>query len=73
MSHNEWKTVGLFLLTHFTNLVNREGAPADTDLENMLAILREKGSVDFENRDRLCSLGDAMIAEGDLFFFFFFF
>jgi len=65
MSHDEWKTVGLFLLQHFTRLVNGEGAPADTDLENVLAILGEDGSVDFENRDRLSPWVGTIIGERD--------
>jgi len=63
MSSNEWKTVGLFLLKHFTRLVNGDGAPTDTDLENVLAILGEDGSLDFRKRDELSSWVDAIMAE----------
>jgi len=51
MNHNEWKMVGLFLLKHFIRLVNGDGAPMDTNLEHVLAILGEDG--DFEKREQL--------------------
>jgi len=65
MSHQEWKTVGLFLLKHFTRLVNGDGAPPGTDYENVQAILGEDGSVDFEGRDTLCSYVDDVMADRD--------
>jgi len=39
MSCKEWKMVGLFLLKHFTRLVNGDGAPPGTDYKNVQAIL----------------------------------
>jgi len=65
MSRQEWKTVGLFLLKHFTRLVNGDGAPAGTNYENLLAILGDNGSVDFEGRETLCSYVDDVMADRD--------
>ena len=65
MSRQEWKTVALFLLKHFTRLVNGGGAPAGTDYKNVLAILGEDGSVDFDGRETLCDYVDCGVAERD--------
>ena len=65
MSRQEWKTVGLFLLKHFTRLVNGDGAPAGTDYENVQAVLGEDGSEDFEGRETLCSYVDSVMADRD--------
>jgi len=65
MSRQEWKMVGLFFLKHFIRLVNRKGAPTDTDLENVLAILVEDGSVDIEKRDQLSLYVDLIMEERD--------
>jgi len=65
MSRQEWKTVGLFLLKHFTRLVNGDGAPAGTDYENVLAILGEEGSEEFGGRETLCSWVNDIMAERD--------
>jgi len=68
MSRQEWKTVGLFLLKHFTRLVNGDGAPLGTHYENVQAILGEDGSVNFEGRDTLCSYVDEVMADRDRYF-----
>jgi len=68
MSRQEWKTVGMFLLKHFTRLVNGDGAPPGTDYENGQAIFGEDGSVDFEGRDTLCSYVDEVMADRDRYF-----
>jgi len=65
MSCQEWKMVGLFLLKHFTRLVNGDRAPAGTDYENVLAILGEDGSVDFDGRETLFSYVDSVMAQRD--------
>jgi len=65
MSRQEWKTVGLFLLKHFTRLVNRDGAPLGTDYGNVQAILGEDGLVDFERRDTLCFYIDEVMTDRD--------
>jgi len=65
MSRQEWKTVGLFWLKHFTRLVNGDGASLGTDYENVQAILGEYGSVDFRGRDTLCSYVDDVMADRD--------
>jgi len=68
MSHQEWKTVGLFLLKYFTRLVNRDRALVGTHYKNVQAILGEDGSVDFEGRDTLYSYIDEVMADRDQYF-----
>jgi len=68
MSCQEWKTVGLILLKHFTRLVNGDRAPPGTHYENVQAILGEDGSVDFGGRDTLCSYLNEVMGDRDRYF-----